>query len=143
MTQDMVSGTTLNSPVIPPKVPPPLVNSHFLLPLRDAKYAPRTLRFKQRKHELANFMKVYEHFCAHFDITDSAEKCKDLITYCLSKVAEMIEKFPSYNKGDYRQLISDLAYFLENDDDTYSFSKVTEFTRKWGRREIESLDQFR
>ena len=88
-------------------------------------------------------MKVYEHLCAHFDITDSAEKCKGLVTYCLSKVAEMVEKFPSYNKGDYRQLVSDLAYFLENDDDTYSLSKVTEFTRKWRRREIESLDQFR
>ena len=55
----------------------------------------------------------------------------------------MVKKLPSYNSGDYRKLVKDLYYFLENDNHTYSISKVQSFTKKWRHRRIESLDQFK
>jgi len=122
---------------------PPLVNNHFLLPLPGGKYAPRTLTFRRRKHELTHFLEVYDHICSHYKITDEAEKCKGVITYCTSKVARMVEKLPSFNTGDYTGLVKDLYYFLEDDDHTYSISKVQSFTKKWRQRRIESLDQFK
>ena len=143
MTQDMESNshyTYLN-----PKSPtaPPLTNNHFLLPLPGSKYAPRTLTFKRRQHELAHFLEVYDHICSHYDITDSAERCKGIITYCTSRVARMVEKLPSFNQGDYGKLVKDLVYFLEDDDHTYSINKVQSFTRRWRHKRIESLEHFK
>ena len=122
---------------------PPLTDNHYLLPLPGGKYAPRTLTFKRRQHELTHFLEVYDHICAHYKITNEAEKCKGIITYCTSKVARMVEKLPSFNNGDYRKLVKDLYYFLDDDDHTYSISKVQSFTKKWRQRRIESLDQFK
>ena len=55
----------------------------------------------------------------------------------------MVEKLPSFINRDYRRLVKDLYYFLDDDDHTYSISKVQSFTKKWRQRWIESLDQFK
>ena len=139
MTQDMQDDTPHTSR----SHTPPLTDNHFLLPLPGGKYAPRTLTFRRRQHELTHFLEVYDHICAHYKITNEAEKCKGIVTYCTSKVASMIEKLPSFNRGNYKKLVKDLYYFLEDDDHTYSISKVQSFTKKWRHRRIESLDQFK
>ena len=110
---------------------PPLTDNHFLLPLPGARYAPRTLTFKGGKQELTHFLEVYDHVCTHFGVTDTSEKCKGITPYCTSKVARMIARLPSYIDGNYRDLITDLYYFLEDEDDSYNIGRVGSFTRKW------------
>ena len=133
--------TELPSPHIPPI--PPITNNHVLLPLPGGRYAPRTLTFKGQEHELAHFLDVYSHLCAHYQITSSRERCKGIIPYCTSKVVKMIKKLPSFVTGDFRQLVKDLYYFLDEEDDTYNSAKVETFTRKWRKQKIESLEQFK
>ena len=55
----------------------------------------------------------------------------------------MIPQLPSYISGDFDELVQDLYYFIEEDDDTYSIGKVESFTKKWRKRKVESLDQFK
>ena len=130
---------------LPPHSPrtPPLTNNHFLLPLPGHKYAPRTLTTTGRQHDLAHFVDVYNHLCAHFKITDEKEKCKGVISYCTSKVARKIEKLPSYIRGDYEQLIKDLKYFMKEEEKTFSIYEVEEFTRKWRKRNVENFERFK
>ena len=142
MIQDMDSDQTQHSPHFRYHLPP-ITNNHYLLPLPGSKYAPRTLTFKRRPQELAHFLKVYNHICSHYDITDEEEKCRGIVTYCTSKVARMIEKLPSFHNGDFTELTNDLYYFLDDDSDTYSLSGVHSFARKWRKRRIDSLDQFK
>ena len=106
MTQDMFDPT---SPDLRSHTPP-LTDNHFLLPLPGAKYAPRTLTFKRRPHELTHFLEVYDHLCAHYHVTSEVEKCKGIVTYCTSKVGRTVEKLPSYIRGNYRELVKDLYY---------------------------------
>jgi hypothetical protein len=142
MTDDSDNDNMNNSPISLSQTPP-LTNNHFLLPLPGARYAPRTLTFKGGRQELVHFLEVYDHICAHFRVTDEREKCKGIIPYCTPKVARMIARLPSHINGDYRNLISDLHYFLEDEDDFYDISKVESFTRKWRKRKVTSLDQFK
>jgi hypothetical protein len=137
------SASNPHNPQNPPANVPPLTNNHFLLPLPGARYAPRTLTFKGGRQELTHFLEVYNHVCAHFSITDSSEKCKGITPYCTSKVARMIARLPSYIDGNYRDLIKDLYYFLEDEDDSYDIGKVGSFTRKWRKRKVESMTQFK
>ena len=122
---------------------PPLTNDHCLLPLPRGKYAPRTLVLKGQQHELSNFLGVYNHLCAHFKITNSEEKCKGLITYCSPKVGRTIERFPSFIMGDYDQLVKDLEYFREEEEDTYNVGLMAAFTKKWRKRKIETKKHFK
>jgi hypothetical protein len=142
MTDDSDNDNMNNLPISLSQTPP-LTNNHFLLPLPGARYAPRTLTFKGGQQELIHFLEVYDHICAHFRVTDKREKCKGIIPYCTPKVARMIARLPSHINGDYRNLISDLHYFLEDEDDFYDISKVESFTRKWRKRKVTSLDQFK
>jgi len=141
MTQDIDHHDVQDSPDTSQS--PPLSNHHFLLPLAGAKYAPRTLRLNQGKRELSHFLQVYSHLCVHYNIVQEQEKCFGILTYCTPKVVRMIEKLPSFNEGDFLQLIKDLYYFLEDDDDTYNISKVQTLTRRWRKRHIESLEKFK
>ena len=122
---------------------PPLVNDHCLLPLPRGKYAPRTLMLKGQQHELKNFLGVYEHLCAHYRITSSDEKCKGLITYCSPKVGRTVERFPSFIMGDYDQLVEDLEYFQEEEEDTYNVGLMAAFTKKWRKRKMETKKIFK
>jgi hypothetical protein len=141
MTYD--SDNTMTNHLGSPDEVPPLTNNHFLLPLPGARYAPRTLTFKGGKLELTHFLEVYDHVCAHFKITAKSEKCKGLIPYCTTKVAKMIARLPSYIVGDYDDLVSDLYYFLEEEDDSYDIGKVGAFTRKWRKRKVISINHFK
>ena len=122
---------------------PPLINDHCLLPLPTAKYAPRTLTLKGQAHELNHFLAVYEHLCAHFRITNSREKCRGLLTYCSPKAERMVERLPSYIMGNYNEMIKDLEYFGEEEEDTYNTGRVEAFAKKWRRRRVESKKYFK
>ena len=102
----------------------PITNNHYLLPLPHDKYAPKTLQSTARPREIKHFLEVYEHLCSFHGITDDAEKCKGIVNYCTSKVAGLIERTPAYTKGDFGQLIKDIKYFIDNDDDTYSLTQL-------------------
>ena len=121
----------------------PLTNNHFLLPLSGDRYAPRTLTSKARHHDLRHFLEVYDHLCSHYKITSEAEKCKGILAYCSSRVAKMIEQFPSYIQGSYSDMTQDLYYFLADEDNSYSISKIEALTKKWRKRKIETLEQFK
>ena len=142
MTQDMDSDTAHSSSIHSPQVPP-LTNTHFLLPIPGSKYAPRTLSFKRREHELTHFLEIYDHLCTHFKVFDSKERCKGIVPYCTSKVARMVEKLPSYLSGNFKNLVKDLYYFLARDEDTFSLSKVHSFNKKWRKRRIEAMPEFK
>ena len=141
MTQDTDSQDTQDELFQSENVP--ISNNHVLLPLPGAKYAPRTLTSKGQEHELTHFLEVYNHLCVHYKITSSREKCKGIIPYCTAKVTKMIEKLPSYNMGDYKHLVKDLYYFLDNTDNTYNSGKVESFTKKWRQRKIDSMELFK
>jgi len=121
----------------------PLTDNHFLLPLAGDRYAPRTLTSKARHQDLRHFLEVYDHLCSHYKVTSRAEKCKGIITYCSSRIAKMIERLPSFIQGNYSHLTKDLYYFLTDEDNSYSISKIEALTKKWRKRKIESLEQFK
>ena len=98
---------------------------------------------KGQQHELKNFLGVYEHLCAHYRITSSDEKCKGLITYCSPKVGRTVERFPSFIMGDYDQLVEDLEYFQEEEEDTYNVGLMAAFTKKWRKRKMETKKIFK
>ena len=54
-----------------------------------------------------------------------------------------MEKFPTYVKGDFQGLTADLKYFLEGEDDFYDLAKVDAFTRKWRKRTVGSMKDFK
>ena len=122
----------------------PLTNNHYLLPLFHEKFAPSKLLSTKAKHqELGHFLEFYKHLCSRYELTDLKEKCKGLHGYCTPKMAKMIERLPSYIKGDFKRLIDDLYYFLEGEDESYNLAKVDSFTRKWRKRAVASLENFK
>ena len=92
---------------------------------------------------MKQFIKNYDHFCADLGVTDPEEKCQGILAYCSTKVGKMIEKLPSFNQGEYQDLVGDLQYFLGKEEDPYSLYQVNAFTRKWRKQKIGSLDQFK
>ena len=141
MNSDTDNSDTQDEPYIS-KVPP-ITNNHILLPLPGGRYAPRTLTAKGHEYELTHFLEVYNHLCAHHKITCSREKCRGIVHYCCPKIVRMIKRFPSYITGDFNQLVKDLYYFLDDEDNTYDAGKVESFTKKWRNRKIESMKQFK
>jgi hypothetical protein len=132
------SGTLLSA------VKPPVSNHHYLLPLPRDKYAPkRKLTTRTRYHELLHFLQFYDHLCTHYQLTSEDEKCKGLIEYCSSGMAEKIESFPSFVQGDYTTLVENLKYFMEGEDDSYDITAIGAFTKKWRKRKVESLEHFK
>ena len=122
---------------------PPLTNDHILLPLPGKKYVPRTLTSRPQQDELTHFLVVYNHLCSHYHITSSKEKCKGIITYCSPKLAKRLQRLSPYIRGDYKQLVEYLQYFVEEEDNTYDIGKVESFTRKWRKQKLESIQQFK
>jgi hypothetical protein len=107
------------------------------------KYAPKTLQSTAKPREIRQFLEVYEHLCTYHGITDEGEKCKGIVSYCTSKVAGLIEKIPSYVTGDFNQLVKDIRYFIDNDDNSYSLTQVESFTKQWRRKKLDSLESFK
>ena len=122
---------------------PPITNNHVLLPLPGGRHAPRTLTSKGQEYELTHFLEVYNHLCVRHQITCNREKCRGIVLYCSPKIVRMIRRFPSYVTGDFNQLVQDLYYFLDDEDNTYNAGEVESFTRKWQKRKIESMKQFK
>ena len=140
----MIQDTTSTNQPLAGTFKAPVSNDHYLLPLHKEKYAPSKRLTPRTTHsDLNHFIEYYNHLCAHYDITSSQEKCRGLIGYCDRKIARMIEKLPSYVKGDFKRLVKDLYYFMEEEDDSYNLAKVDHLTRKWRKRAVDSMEDFK
>ena len=140
MTQDTDSDSTPHA--ILSKLP-----SYFrhnqILPQPGNEFAPRTLTFKRRSYEIAQFFEHYETLCDYVGLTDSPKKCKKMLPYCSTKVAKMVETLPSYHEGDFSDLEREVTYFLEKEEDRFSITKIRSFMRKSRKQKIETSTQFR
>ena len=140
----MVQDGKTTSPFASGSSKPPITDDHFLLPLFKDKYAPSKQLSTNTVHtELSHFLDHYEHLCQHYEVHSSREKCKGLAGYCIPKLAKTIKTFPSYVQGDFEGLIEDLHYFMEGEDDSYNFAKVDLFTKKWRKKPVGSLENFK
>ena len=123
----------------------PVTDNHLLLPLRNEKYAPsKLLSAHTTLSALENFMECYNQLCFHYDIISPIERCKGLVGYCSDKMARKVESLPSYVEGDFDQLVQDLRYFLDKDDNaSYNLGDIEEFTTSWRKQPIRDLSHFK
>ena len=108
-----------------------------------SRYAPRTLTTKKRPHAVEHFVEDYRKACAKAHIVDDARKCERMLQYCKTKVADMIETLPSYHARDFEALIRDLYYFLEEEEEPFSFSKLRAFVKKYHNKRMDSTKQLK
>ena len=55
----------------------------------------------------------------------------------------MIERLPSYFQRNYEELVNDLYYFMEGENDTYDLGEIIHFTKKWRKKPIDSIRTFK
>ena len=119
-------------------------NHHQQLPIHNSKYAPsKKIDSKARKAELEHFLEFYDHLCEHYEVVNPEEKSRGIGRYCTSKVARRIESYPSFTQGDYPQLIDDILYFAEKEEDIIDLAKVRPFTKEWRKWPVDFLQSFK
>ena len=110
----------------------------------NSKNAPNIhLSSKTGPTELKRFLAHFNYLCTQHEITDPAEKCEGLIPYCTTPVINMIERLPSYVQRNYEELVNDLYYFMEGEDDTYDIGEIIHFTKKWRKKPFDSIRTFK
>jgi hypothetical protein len=122
------------TPVVPVKPP---------LPLRGARDAPRT--FKGVYSDVEEFLRSYEAlFNKHGLITDH-DKCKNILTYCSSKVQDHIRSLDSFCTPLWISLKRDLQENFNADlvDHKYSLKDLAKWKHKWSHHTIKKLTTFR
>ena len=117
--------------------------SYINLPLVGSKQAPP--KFKGHHRDLERFIERFQHVCQEYHVLDSAHKCRGILQYCSSSVAEVIENFDGYKNEDFEELLEDLMWFFDGGKrrSEYHLGYLEEFTRAWREEEIANLDMFK